>query len=123
MPIITRDSDNSRIQPLIDRQLSSCCEKPDSALLDENSCAARLIKYAPAAAISPSITHSTTSVISLFAENVSAIPVAKIGIKATAGAKNRLSESFLISFSTQRIAPMDTTTAMYRKDDTGDANK
>ena len=81
------------------------------------------MKYAPAAAISPSITHSTTSVISLFAEKVSAIPVAKIGRKATTGAKKRLSESFLISLSTQRIAPMDTTTAMYRNDDTGDANR
>ena len=43
-PIITPDRDNSRIQPVIDRQLSSCCEKPDSARRDSNNKAVRLMK-------------------------------------------------------------------------------
>ena len=105
-PICTPESDKSRMHPVIVRQASSCWLKPESALLEEKSDALRLMKYAPAPAITASITHSVTSLSSDFALSVRAIPVAKIGRKATADGKMRLSEIFRISWNTQRIAPM-----------------
>ena len=110
-PISSAESESKRIQPDIDRQASSCCRNPLSLRGVSRSAAVLLMKYAPAAASTASITHVYTSVSSLRELKVRATPVANIGTKAAADGKNRERLTRFISWNTQRIAPTAITTA------------